>query len=381
MKKVGIIGGGIVGTCIAFHLSQQKGIDVTLLEKNQIGSGTTAKSAGTMCLIDDSLPDEYFEQRVNCLTTYKKMHRDTHGEAEFVQSGTLVVSPTEKELERAKKHVELSLKYGFPAGFINDPKRLRDYLPDLVTEGTVGGAWTAEDGYVNPTAASLIFVRWARERGARILTGANVTNIPLKGGRVTGIETSKGDFEFDIVIDAAGPWAIEIGKMAGLNLPMYHTKAEVFILKPAKPLGYKFPILKFPTWYARPEGDAVFVCKSHMAMAPNNPMEAGVWDPDKLPLSGGTEEYFFDFLTARLSESLPELLDARLVNDWLGYRSVTKDKLPIVGESGVPGFLLAIGMSGNGVILAPDTARILANYLAKGEKDPLLEKLRLDRFK
>jgi glycine/D-amino acid oxidase-like deaminating enzyme len=381
MKKVGIIGGGIVGTNLAYYLSLHKGVEVTLLEKNQIGSGETAKSAGTLCLIDDSLPDEYFEQRISCIKTYKKMHEDTHGEAEFRQSGTLVVSPTDKELARAKKHVELSIKHGFSAEFINDPCHLKDHLPDLVADKTMGGAWTAEDGYVNPTAASLILARWARERGVKIVTGANVVKIPLKGGKVSLVETSKGNFEFDVVIDAAGPWAMEIGKIVGLDLPMHHTKAEVFILKPAKPLGYKFPILKYPTWYARAEGDAVFVCKSHMAMDANNPIEAGVWDPDLLPLTGGTEEYFFDFITKMLSESLPKLLDAELVNDWLGYRSVTKDKLPILGESGVPGFLLAIGMSGNGVILGPDTGRALANYIAKDEKDPLLEKFKLGRFK
>ncbi len=112
-----------------------------------------------------------------------------------------------------------------------------------------------------------------------------------------------------------------------------------------------------------------------------NPIETGVWDPDELPLSGGTEEYFFDFLTERLSESVPKLLDAQLVNDWLGYRSVTQDKLPIVGETEVEGFLVAAGMSGNGVILAPDTGRILTNYIMKDKWDPLLCKFDPGRFK
>lgn len=381
MKKIGIIGGGIIGTSIAYHLSRHEDVEVMIFEKNQIGSGTTAKSAGTLCLIDDSLPDEFFEQRVTCLKTYLKMDEATEGEVEFVKSGTLVVSPTEERLRRAKRHVYLSRKHGFEAEFIDDPQSLVDHLPDLTPEGLVGGAWTAEDGYNNPTAASIIYARRARENGVRILTHARVNKIVMKNREVTGVETSKGKFDLDVVINAAGPWANDVGKMAGLDLPLFHTKAEVFILKPEKPLGYDFPILKYPTWYARPEGDAVFVCKSHMAMEADNPMEAGVWDPDLLPMTGGTEEYFFDFLIERLSESIPRLLDAQLVNDWLGYRSVTRDKLPIVGESGVPGLLLAVGMSGNGVILAPDTGRILTNYIIKGETDPLLEKFRLNRFK
>jgi len=380
VRKVGIIGGGIVGTSIAFHLSQYKGVDVTLFEKSQIGSGTTAKTAGTLCLMDDSLPESFFEQRVTCLNTYKKMHQVTNGEAEYRESGTLVVSPNEKELQRAKKHAELSLKYGFKAEVMTEPEQLKKYLPDLTPTGVIGGSWTADDGYVNGTAAALIYARWAKENGAKILTETKVNKILMKGDQVTGVETPRGKFDTDVLIDAAGPWAIQVGKMAGLEVPIYHTKAEVFIMKPAKPMSYKFPILKYPNWYARAEGDAVFLCKSHMVMDANNPIEAGIWDPDTLPMQGGAEQYFYDFLTERLEESIPMLLDAGLVSDWVGYRSVTKDKIPIVGESGVPGFLHAIGMSGNGVILAPDTGRILANYIVNGVMDPLMYRFRLNRF-
>jgi len=381
LKRIGIIGAGIIGTSIAYHLSQNEDVEVRVFEKNQIGSGTTAKSAGTLCLLDDSLPYEFFEQRVNCLKTYKKMNQDTDGESGFMQSGTLVVSLNNKDLKRAKMHVEASEKHGYNAKLIEDPEGLKKYLPDLNPEGLIGGAWTPDDGYNNPTAASIIYARWAREKGAKILTQANVNKILTKNGAVQGIETSKGDYELDLLICAAGPWSNKIGEMVGLELPLVHTKAEVFILKTDPPLSYKFPILKYPNWYARPEGRAIFVCKSHMAMDYDNPIETGVWDPDKLSLSGGTEEYFFDFITERLSESLPKLIDAQLVNDWLGYRSVTQDKLPIVGESGVEGLLLAVGMSGNGVILAPDIGRILTNYIIKDKWDTLLEKFNPSRFK
>ena len=381
LKKIGIIGAGIIGTSLAYHLSKHDDAEVVVFEKNQIGSGTTAKSAGTLCLIDDSLPYEFFEQRVTCLNTYKKMNEDTHGESEFVQSGTLVVSPDEAEMKRAKMHVEASQKAGFNAEFIEDPEGLVKYLPDLTPEGLLGGAWTPDDGYNNPTAASLIYARWARAQGAKFITHANVNEILTKDGAVSGIKSSKGDYDFDLVVCAAGPWSNRVGALVGLDLPLVHTKAEVFILKTAEPLDYEFPILKYPHWYARSEGRAVFVCKSHMAMDYGKAIETGVWDPDELSLSGGTEEYFFDFLTERLAESVPKLLDAQLVNDWLGYRSVTTDKLPIVGESDVEGFLVATGMSGNGVILAPDTGRILSNYIMKDEGDPLLDSFNPSRFK
>ena len=379
-KRVAVIGGGVTGCSIAYHLSFYEEIETTVFEKNQIGSGTTAKSACTLCLLDDSLPEAFFDQRVRCLKTFKEMNEGPKGLIGFQQSGTLVVCPTERDLERAKRHVELCKKHGFSAEFIDDPKDLKKYLPDANTENVSGGAWTAEDGYADATAITLAYAKKARDRGVKILTGTKVKRISRAGERVTGVETTKGAFDFDIIVNAGGPWANEIGQMAALELPLWHTKAEVFILKPPSPLGYSFPILKYPTWYARAEGDNIFTCRSHMAMDLDNPMHAGVWNPDALPPTGGTEDYFWDFILERLSENIPRLTESSVVKDWVGYRSVTRDKLPIVGESTVTRFLLAVGPSGNGIILAPTVGPILAKYISTGEKDPLLERFRLNRF-
>jgi len=379
-KRVAIIGGGVTGCSIAYHLSLYEGIETTVFEKSQIGSGTTAKSAGTLCLLDDSLPEAFFDLRVLCLKTYKEMNEGLKNLIGFQKSGTLVVSPTEEHLERARRHVELSRKHGFSAEFIDDPNDLKRYLPDVNTENVAGGAWTLDDGYADATAIAVAFANKARDRGVKILTETKVPRILRTGERVTRVETTKGTFDFDIIVNAGGPWANEIGRMANLELPLVHTKAEVFILKPSSPLDYRFPILKYPTWYARAEGDNIFTCRSHMAMDLDNPMHAGIWDPDALPPTGGTEDYFWEFILEQLNENVPKLADSFVVKDWVGYRSVTRDKLPIVGESTVPGFLLAVGPSGNGVILAPTIGPILAKYIATGKKDPLLEKFRLDRF-
>jgi len=378
-KRVGIVGGGVIGCSIAYHLSSLE-VEATVFEKDQIGSGTTAKSAGTLCLLDDSLPERYFDQRVLCLRTYGQMDREPAGAVGFRRSGTLVVCTSKEGLERVRKHVEMSRSAGFSAEYIDSPEGLRQYLPDLDTKKALGGAYTADDGYADSTAIAVEYASKARQNGVRILTGTKVTRILKSGGHVSGVETTRGVFNFDLVVNAGGPWSNQVGQMAGLQLPLWHTKAEVFILKPRSPLGYSFPILKYPAWYARAEGDNVFVCRSHMAMDLNNPMHAGVWDPDALPPKGGTEKYFLEFLFEQLSESLPVLTEASVVNDWVGYRSVTKDKLPILGESGFPGFLLANGPSGNGVILAPGIGQELSRYIATGEKGHLLQTCGLSRF-
>ena len=108
-----------------------------------------------------------------------------------------------------------------------------------------------------------------------------------------------------MVIDATGPWARTTAGYVGIELPLWHTKAEVFILVPAAGLGYPFPILKYPRFYARKDKDNIFICKAHMTMDLSDTTHAGIWDPDDLPMTGGTDAYFWEFLTGELLEVYP----------------------------------------------------------------------------
>jgi glycine/D-amino acid oxidase-like deaminating enzyme len=245
----------------------------------------------------------------------------------------------------------------------------------------LGAGWTPDDGYFDPSVAANTFAKKMRANGARVLTSTKVNKIKVTGNRVKGVETSKGDFDLDTVIDASGPWTRYTGRMAGLELPIWHTKAEVFFLvPPKKKLDYVFPVLKLPRFYARREGENVFICKAHLTMDLNNPMHAGIWDPDALPARGGTDQEFLDFLMGELEQHAPGLLDSGLAFSWLGYRAEPPDFLPILGDTPVQGFMLAIGCGGNGVIEGPAIGRDMALYAATGEKTLLVERLGLDRF-
>jgi glycine/D-amino acid oxidase-like deaminating enzyme len=169
--------------------------------------------------------------------------------------------------------------------------------------------------------------------------------------------------------------------LAGLELPIWHTKAEVFFLvPPKKKLSYTFPVLKYPKFYARREGEKVFICKAHLTMDLSDPMHAGIWNPDELKPTGGTDEYFEEFLFDQLENEVPGLLDSGVAFSWLGYRAEPPDFLPILGDTPVEGYMLAIGCGGNGVIEAPAIGRDLALYIATGIKTLLLQRLPLDRF-
>lgn len=379
-KRVGIVGGGIIGTAIAYYLSQYEEAEVVLFEKNTLGSGTTAKSAGTHCLIDDSLPHEFWSIRLFGFNFYMSLEREEPGSTGFEKTGTLLIAPYPEYEMYGLQAVDLARASGYAAVYWKDPEKIRQIIPDLTLDGVLGAAYSPDDGFVDPTMIANTLGRKARENGAQVLIGTEVTEIILKHGKVTGVETNKGHFDLDVLVDATGPWTPFFGRLAGLELPIIHTKAEVFILKPQENLGYPFPVLKYPRFYARKDKENVFICKAHLTMDLNNPEHAGVWNPDELPMTGGTDPYFWDFLTEELLKHYPRLLESSLDNDWVGYRAEPRDFMPILGESPVEGYVLAIGAGGNGVIEGPTIGRDLAHYIMTGEKSWFMEKLPLSRF-
>jgi sarcosine oxidase subunit beta len=380
-KKVGVIGGGIVGTALAYNLSLYPWLDVTLFEKDQIGSGTTAKSAGTVCLFDDSLTHRWWDVRLYGFQTYVNMEKEERGSAGFDKTGTLVVATDEKVEEFIKTGIALTKSAGYAAEYLTDHEEIRRHFPDINLDGVLGAGWTDEDGYFDPTMAANTYAKKTRANGGKVMQYTQVQKINMSGDRVTGVDTNNGSFDLDEVVDASGPWTRYIGRMVGLELPIWHTKAEVFFLvPPKKKLDYTFPVLKYPRFYARREGDNIFICKAHLTMDLNDPMHAGIWDPDKLTPTGGTDEYFLEFLFGELEQHAPGLIDSGVAFSWLGYRAEPPDFLPILGETPIRGFNLAIGCGGNGVIEGPAVGRDMAKFIATGEKSLLLDWLPLSRF-
>ncbi len=379
-KKIGIIGGGVIGTALGYFLGDYDEAEVTIFEKNTIGSGTTAKSAGTHCLIDDSVAHEFWSVRLFGFKFYTGMEEKEPGSAGFEKTGTLVVAPHDDYENYVLQAIDLTLASGYHAEYWRDPEKIHQIIPDLNLEGILGAGYCPDDGFFDATKISNTLARWARESGVQVLVGTEVLDINMKDGRVTGVDSSKGHFDFDVVVDASGPWTRFVSRKVGLELPIYHTKAEVFILSPTENLGYPFPILKYPRFYARKDKENVFICKAHLTMDLNDPMHAGVWNPDELPLTGGTDPYFWDFLTEELLEHYPRLLESSVTNDWLGYRAEPPDFLPILGETPVEGYMLAVGAGGNGVIEAPTIGRDLAKFIMTGEKSWYVKRLPYGRF-
>lgn len=382
-KKTGIIGGGISGAALSYYLSLYTGeAEIVLFEKGRIGCGTTAKSAGTVCLFDDSLNNRYWDVRLYGFETYLKMEREEKGSAGFDQTGTLVVAPHEQEEQRIKTGIALAKAAGYSGEYITDKARIKEILPDINPDNILGAGYTKDDGYFDGTMISNTFVKKMQANGGTVKIGTEVTEIIREGDTAVALKTADGTrWDFDVIVDCTGPWSRFTGELVGLDVPIWHTKAEAFFLcPPTKRPGYVFPVLKYPAFYALRAGENVFICKSHLSMNLDDPMHAGQWDPDKLPQTGGTDDYFIEFLFEQMDSFVPGLADSGLVSSWLSYRAEPRDFLPIVGETPVKNYLLATGYGGNGVIEAPAVSRDLAKFIMRGESTMLLEEWAFKRL-
>lgn len=381
-KKIGIIGGGISGTALGYHLSLYDEAEVTLFEKDRIGCGTTAKSAGTVCLFDDSLKNRYWDVRLYGFETYLKMEAEEKGSAGFDKTGTLVVATSPEVEDTIKTGIALAKAAGYTGEYIVDKDRIREILPGIQTDGILGAGYTKDDGYFDGTMISNTFAKKLEQNGGTIHTGVKVVELIKADNEVKGLRTSDGKtWDFDVVVDCTGPWSRFTGEIAGIDVPIWHTKAEAFFLAPpVKREGYIYPIIKYPAFYGLRAGDNLFICKSHLSMDLDDPMHAGQWNPDELPQTGGTDDYFIEFLLDQMDSYIPELADSGLVSSWLSYRAETRDFLPIVGETPLKNYLLATGYGGNGVIEAPAVSRDLAKFIMRGESTMLLEEWAFKRL-
>ena len=300
----------------------------------------------------------------------------------FDKTGTLVVATNEEVEKVIKTGIALAKAAGYTGEYITDKDRIKEILPDISTENILGAGYTEDDGYFDGTMISNTYMKKAQKNGVTVKTGVKVTDVKIVDNKVKGLTTDDGaEYEFDVVVDCTGPWSKITGEMVGLNVPIWHTKAEAFFLcPPGKKLDYTFPVLKYPEFYALRAGDNIFICKSHLSMNLNKPKHAGQWDPDKLPATGGTDDYFIDFLLDQLDAKVPGIVDSGLVSSWLSYRAEPKDFWPVLGKTPVEGYMLSTGFGGNGVIEVPAATRDLAKLIMRDESTPLLENWAFERL-
>lgn len=362
-----VIGGGIVGASVAYHLRDE--VAVTLLEKSTLGSGTTAASISQFIEHQDAPDAEEAERRRRSWSFYERLIAD--GIARFDRIGTLQAATSDEELASVESTATELDRVGVAATLVT-PAEMSRYGID--PEAVQGGLLLPDDGVLDPTEIVQYFAREARASGVTIETGTAVTDVHVEEGRVTGVATTEGTYEAGTVVNAAGPWAPRVDEMVGVSTPIRHTYGPILVLESADEVTA--PLTFFDGgYYVREEGSRqLFAGKFTTAYE-----EATRIDPDESHAAAAGERFRLD-IADLLATYMPSYAALDVTNSWVGVRTVTPDGHPLVGPTDVDGYVHATGMSGHGITLAPVVGDLLATRLTTGDTPRLMRGLEPTRF-
>lgn len=348
-----IIGGGIHGASLAFHLAE-RGVKATVLERQFIGAGATGRSSGLVRMhydteVDSRLAWESFQY-------FRNWKERVGGECGFTRTGFIQIVAREKEAA-LRANVDMLQRIGIPTFLItaDDVKRL---APSFVTDDFDVAAYEPESGYAMPCDAANALMTAARARGADLVQGCTVRGITLAGGRVKGVETDQGTFSAPVVVNCAGAWSHVINQMAGVDLPITTWRHDtMFVVRPPE-IGPSHPtVIDFPKeLYFRPEGDLTLV-----GLEDGNPLGESP-DNDTDHAQKGFTERAID----RLCERIPAMENGRLHSAHGGYDGITPDQHPVIGAVGPDGFYVDCAYSGTGFKTAPAAGRCVAELILDG---------------
>lgn len=363
-----IVGGGIMGCCSAFELTQ-RGFTVAVLEKSAIGAGSTGKSSA---IIRQHYSNELTARMARySLRVFQEFRERVGDECGFRQTGFVALVPQE---DRAglEANVALQQRVGIRTSVLA-PEELRSLIPDLATDDLAAAAYEPEAGYADPHLATAAYADAARRLGARILVDTEVTAIRFTGDRVAGVETNRGRFDAPLVLNCGGPWGARIAAMAGVDVPIRSCRVQVAVFRRPPEQAASHPVvLDFVHGaYFRAEAGTLTLVGSI------DPAEAdAVVDPDDYPEHVDSE--FVAHMGDCFVRRYPPMERSESLGGFAGLYGVTPDWHPIVDE--LPrgsGCYICAGFSGHGFKLGPAVGLMVADLLT-GADEPTFP---ADRFR
>ncbi|KDN23260.1 sarcosine oxidase subunit beta [Amycolatopsis rifamycinica] len=347
-----MIGGGVIGVGCAFRLAEA-GVDVLLVERGELGGGSTAKAAGGI--------RSSFTSRVNVelglrgLAGYSAFSRDFGIEIDFRRDGYLYLVTDPADVPAFERCAGLQREYGVRSHLL-DPAEAKRLLPLVETDDVVAALWSPDDAKATPDAVVRGYAKAARAHGAKLRTGVEVTGIERDGDTLTGVVTTAGFVRTGAVVCAAGAWSGRIGELAGLDLPVRPYRRQVVFTGPVAGLPESVPLtIEMPSaFYFHREGPGLAMSFSEDDGVPgfDTRYEAGEWLPRLAGLAG---------------RRIPAVLDAGIRTAWAGLYETTPDRNQIIGESVLLSrFFYATGFSGHGFQMGPATGELIRDlYLGR----------------
>jgi sarcosine oxidase subunit beta len=362
-----IIGGGVMGASIAYHLAKAGQTGVVLLEREPFfGQGATGRCAGGIRY--------QFSTEINVrlsllsLPMLDAFEEETGQAIDLRRCGYLFLLSRQEDIAAFQHNVALQHRLGVQTEWLSG-EEIRRRLPMMQIDDVQAGAWHSKDGLADPNGVVMGYVNAARRMGVMLLTDVTVTGIETRDGRVTGVRTNEGQIAAPVVVNAAGPWAASIGEMAGVDLPIAPLRRQWLTTTPLPDIPDDFPfVIDFAqSLYVHREGRGLLT---------------GMSNPDERPGYDQSVDREWEVVAIEAAaRRLPLLESAGVASRVAGLYEVTPDAHPILGETPVEGFYVCAGFSGHGFMHGPICGQLLAEEILAGRAATLdIDSLRLDRF-
>jgi len=365
-----VVGGGCMGTSIAWHLAR-RGLGVVLLEKSHVAAGATGHSG--------ALVRQHYETRLGIrlaresLTLFRRFEEETGFSCDFRTTGFLS-GTRERDLPAFEALIELLRSEGVRADRLT-PSDAKTMEPQLEVSDYAALVHDPDAGYADPIATAHGFAAAAVVEGAKVFDNHEVSSIETRSGKVTGVKIhGAGLLSAERVVLAAGNWTRNLAATVAPRLPVRYVRGDVAILRRPVDFGAP-PRIHFDFYgntYSRPEGEKDTLA-GYMNTDPRKTMPRYEF-VESLPAATVRD------LRTRLAKRFPRMKDAQPRGGWVGAYDVTPDSYPILDRVGPNGLFVAVGFSGHGFKLSPEVGRLVAEHVATGRRPELLEPLRASRF-
>jgi len=366
-----IIGAGIVGSSIAFHLTEAGVKNVLVIEREtRQGLGSTGKSMGGVRA--QFATDVNIRMSVYSIPFFARFEEATGHPSGYKPRGYLFMATNDRHMQYLRENQSRQKAQGLKNAELLSPDDIRKVLPQLRSDDIIGGSFCPTDGFVDPESVMNGFMACAIERGVELWRGAEVTGICSDHSTVSGVLTSKGSVSAPVVVNSAGPWAAAVARLAGVDLPVQPLRRMLVLSEPFAGLPERLPMMidMSTGWHFRQEGLGIL-----MAWAGSDQQPGFRTDFDPA---------FIEKVLTHAASRVPDFANLA-VNPrrcWAGLYEMSPDHHAILGPAPeLRGFYLANGFSGHGVMHSPATGRILADLIVHGQTQVIdAQDLNVQRF-
>jgi sarcosine oxidase subunit beta len=361
-----IIGGGVVGTAIAYYLAKGGMTDCVLVEADYLSSGATGRCGGG--IRQQWSTEANTRLAIESVREFSTLEDELGADIEFLQGGYLVLAYTDEDVAQFEKNVALQQGLGLDVSILTPDEITERVVPQLNTDGVRMATYCPSDASANPFLTTMAYADAARRLGVEVELFTPVKRVLTEHGKVTGVETSRGTISTPLVVNVAGSHSVPIAATAGVNLPITPYRRQILVTEPLERFFHPMIIS--------------FSLGVYFRQVRHGSVIGGFGDPEEP--AGFNQTSSLEFLTtmsSKIAFLMPRLRSVKVVRQWGGLYDLTPDAQPILGETdGVEGFFQASGFSGHGFMIAPKVAMLVAQVVAGQKPDLDISRLNARRL-